>query len=451
MYLCKARTFILKLVCHSIVKLAWILLVVLYLYQFVLIYKYSVDIPFKDEWVYFKPDHPLQLPETFNLNWLFARISEHNIVSTNILTWVNYKIFGLDYYKQKIINYIMFAILLLLVIRLKNSIIGIDRFQLFPMFLIFLLSPIAVENHTWGFQSQIHLALIFFLLMLICLRKNSLETTTTLLFITASVMAIYSFAAGVILALVCLFFRDLQVIVSVAKAPRAGQKTLLNAAFCTIVIGVAVTLWFKGYKRPDFVPPGVWPNEMAFWDYFLNLLSFGFGFDTQNLLPGAFFLIFSLFPVLAFSSDSKRRFEPDVICVSAAIIALLAVLLSISFGRASIGDPKTSRYAEISFMLVPLIAMAWWLLLKNSTAKNLFLSLLWISCFCSYLDNWSPALYRETYHSDRTTLDCVNNYFQTGGDAVCQEYWITPAHLEKAKNLKIHFTTVVTQQLLNNN
>jgi len=433
----------LKLVCNSIlVKLAWIILFALYLYQFVLIYKYSVDIPFKDEWVYLKPDHPLRLPESFNLVWLFARISEHNIVATNLLTWINYKTFGLDYYKQKIINYIIFGILLLLVIRLKNIVIGKNHFRLFPMFLLFLLSPIAVENHTWAFQSQIHLVLIFFLLMLICLRNNSFEATTTLLFITASVMAIYSFAAGVILALVCLFFRDLQVIRVVAKDTRSGQKALLNAVFCTIVIGVVVALWFKGYKRPDHVPPGVWPNELAFWDYFLNLLSFGFGFDTQNLLPGAFFLILALFPLLAFLSDRKRRLEPDVICVSAAMIAMIAVLMSISFGRASIGDPKTSRYAEMSFMLVPLFAMAWWLLLKNSAAKNFFLSLIWISCFCSYLDNWSPALYRETYHSDRATLDCVHNYFRTGGDAACQEYWITPAHLEKAKNLNIHFTTV---------
>jgi len=421
-------------------RASWLILAALYLYQLVLIYKYSVDVPFKDEWVYLKPGHPLCLPENLNLGWLFTRISEHTIVMTNLLTWINFKLFGLDYFKQKIINYIIFGILLLAIIRLKNRVIGSSRFRMFPVFLFFLLSPIAVENHSWAFQSQIHLVLLFFVLMLISMKSESLAAVETLLFLSVAILAIYSFAAGVILASICLIFRNLHLVSLIATKKIGKRAGLLNAAICTIIIGGIIALWFADYKKPDYIPPGIWPTEPAFWDYYLNLLSYGFGFDSQSLLPGAFILIISILPLCLFQTDKTKRHDPDVLCISTAIIAVLTVLASISFGRASIGDAKTSRYAEISFMLIPFLSMAWWLLLKNSPAKNLVLPLLWISCFCSYLDNWAPNLYLETYRSDTSTLGCISDYYKFGGDAVCQEYWITPAHLEMAKKLRINFT-----------
>lgn len=423
-----------------LVKASWFILAALYLYQFVLISKYSVDIPFKDEWVYLKPGHPLCLPENMNLNWLFSRISEHTIVMTNLLTWINFKLFGLDFYKQKIINYLLFTVLLVALLRLKNRIIGKASFRMFPAYLFFLLSPIAVENHTWGFQSQIHLVLLFFVLLLIYMQSNLLTAGKTIFFVTVAILAVYSFAAGVILALVCLIFRNLQIISSITTEKIERRTGLLHAAISTVIIGVVIAAWFAGYQKPDYIPPGTWPTEAAFWDYYLNMLSFGFGVDSQNLLPGVFFLLFSIFPIAVFLYDKKSRLNPDLLSISAAIIAILAVLASISFGRASLGGAKTSRYAEISFLLIPFVSMAWWLLLKNSPAKNIALSLLWLACFCSYLDNWSPALYLEVFQADRSVQDCVSNYYRFGSDAVCQEYWITPAHLERAKQLKIHFT-----------
>lgn len=420
-------------------RISWFILVALYLYQFYLICTYSVDIPFKDEWLYLKPGYPLSLPEKLTLSWLFARVSEHTIVMTNVMTWINFKLFGLDFFKQKIINYMLFGVLLYAIIRFKDSILGKDSFRMFPAFLFFLLSPVATENHSWAFQSQIHLVLIFFTLMLIYMKSERLAAVETVIFIAVSVLAIYSFAAGVVLALLCLIFRNLH-IVSLIAAEKVERRTgLIHIAASIVIIGGFIAIWFKGYKKPDYIPPGVWPSEMAFWDYFLNMLSFGFGFDTQNMLIGAFLLAFALLPALLLLANTTMRLDLDVLCTSAAILAVLAVMVSISFGRASIGDAKTSRYVEISFMLIPFISMAWWLLLKRSPAKNLILSLLWTSCFCSYLDNWPPNLYREAYFSDKNTLDCISNYFKHSGDAACQEYWITPAHLENAKRLKIHF------------
>lgn len=151
-------------------------------------------------------------------------------------------------------------------------------------------------------------------------------------------------------------------------------------------------------------------------------------------------------PLLLFLLDKKRRLNAEVVCIAATILAVHAVLAAISFGRADFGDAKTSRYSEIGFMLIPFISMAWWLLLKSSLVRNIVLSLLWLSCFLSYLDNWTSALYFETFHSDRNVQECVNSYYRLGGDAVCQDYWITPAHLEKARQLQTSFTRLPERQ-----
>lgn len=423
-----------------IVTSIWTILIALYLYQFILIYKYSIDIPFKDEWVYLKPGHPLCLPEKFSITWLLTRISEHHIVATNLLTWFNFKLFGLNYYLQKIINYLLFGFLLSTILLFKNRVIGRDNFRMFPAFLFFLLSPIGVENHSWAFQSQIHLVLLFFMLMLILMSDRPSTTGNTVIFSILAIMAIYSFAAGVILVLACLAFRDLLLASSVATNTTVKRNNLLNAAACTLVIGTFLALWFVGYEKPDYIPPRIWPNDPAFWDYFLNMLGFGFGVDGQSMITGAIILFFITVPLLLLAIDKHKRRESGTVCVAAAISAVLAVLMSISLGRASIGDAKTSRYVEISFLLIPFTAMAWWLLLKSARTKRFILSGLWMFCFCNYLDNWLPTLYLEVYHSDKSTLECVTDYYRSGGDAVCQEYWITPAHLEYAKKLRINFT-----------
>lgn len=424
-----------------LVKSIWLILISLYLYQFILIYKYSVDIPFKDDWLYLKPGFPLCLPEHFNLKWLFAKVTEHNIVITNLMTWVNFKLFGIDYIKQKIVNYMIFGILLLAILHFKNRIIGSGNFRTFPAFLIFLLSPIAVENHSWAFQSQIHLVLLFFVLMLTYMSGKLLSAGETVKFLLVSILAIYSFAAGVILALTCLFFRNLQVLSLIVSGNSGRRNGLQNVATCTLIIGGAVALWYSGNENPAFLPQKIWPDDPLFWEYFLNMLSFGFGVDSQNLIAGIFFLLLATLPLLLFSVDREKRLDPAVLSISAAIFAVLTALLAITIGRAGFGYgyAKTSRYVEITFMLVPFTAMAWWLLLKNPVVRHLLVSFLWAVCFIGYLDNWTPSQYIEAYNDDKATLDCVTNYYRLGGDVQCQEY-ITPAHYENARKLGIHFT-----------
>jgi len=362
-----------------------------------------------------------------------------SIATTNLLNWINFKLFNLNYTVQKVINYLIYGVLLLTIIHLKNKVIGRGNFRTFPAFIFFLLSPIAVENHSWAFQSQIHFVLLFFVLMLAHMHENVFSSKETAIFLAASCLALYSFAAGALFVLTCLAFRNLQTISLLTADKAERQKRVRNAVTCTLIMGGVSALWFLGYEKPDFLPPRTWPNEIAFWDYFLNTLSFGFGVDSLNLYIGIIFLILVIAPLCFFVADHKKYLKPDVLCISAGIIAVIAVIMSVSFGRANIGYPKTSRYVEISFMLIPFTAMAWWLLLRNSPFQKALLFFLWMACFIGYLDNWTPAQYLEAYNADRYTLDCVTNYYTAGGDAACQDHYITPAHLEYARKLKVNF------------
>ena len=139
------------------VRLIWLGLVVIYMMQFFAIWHYSVDLPFWEEWDYFLPH---ALPRGLSSEWLLGFENYHRVIPTKLMAWLNYRLFGLDFTLQKLVNYLIFGCLLVLVAKLKQAIAGKESFKIFPVFLLFMISPIAFENHANSYQSQIHLVLV---------------------------------------------------------------------------------------------------------------------------------------------------------------------------------------------------------------------------------------------------------------------------------------------------
>jgi hypothetical protein len=421
-----------------------LVLLALYTIQLIFIYKYSIDIPFKDEWIYFSTDQDLCLPEHFTAKWLFSRFIEHSYAMINLVIWLNYKLLGLNYFAQKIINYLIFGLLLLTIVRVKEKLIGKTEFRFFPVFLIFLLSPLAAENHTWAFQSQIHFALLFFVLMLMSMAQESITLRETGLFILLAALSINSFAAGVVFAIVCLMMRNIKLSRAIVTGSTSARNGLINIVTSTLLVAAVIAFWFQGYQKSDMMPVRVWLNEAAFWSYFFNLLSLGFGMVTRNPLPGSCCLVFTLLPVALLLSSQRTRWQTPVLCTSTAIIGVLAVLMSITIGRAGmIGNILPSRYAEIGFILIPFVALAWWLFLRSVLWRQAVMSLFWLFCFCVFYDKWTPSLYWYAWKTDIGTKVCVDYYYRGIGNGKCQEFWVDPETLEYAKKMKIRFTRAV--------
>jgi hypothetical protein len=424
-------------------RASWFAVFVVFVWHLYLICIYSVDVPFHDDWLYFAPD---SLTWEFPWRWIYSFFSEHRIVPTKLMAWLNLRLFGLDYGLQKIINFVIFGGVIGALAVLKNRVVGKGEFVLFPLFLLFLLSPVAYENHRWGFQSQFHFVLIFSNLALCYAFPAKIKNKHALLFCLFSCAAMYSFSAGVVLTAITLGFMAIFVIIGIVRG--AIEPSTYRLWFGVFIVMVIVALlWAHGYVRPhdEWSQEYVLPHRAAFWDYFLNLLSYSFGFERVSIFPGIVCMLLLVVPIIMLLVRRESRCLSSVWVILAAVVGVLIVLGLISMSRTYLNfyGSKTSRYTEIGFMLIPYMSMAWWLALRPGKVRTTILSLLWFICFFSYQNDWSPQPYREAKQVDYYTLDCVESYFDGTGNGVCQGR-TTKDDIERARSLGSHFTRQFT-------
>lgn len=417
-------------------KLCWLAVTLLFVRQLYLVVTYSVDVPIVDEWmIYFNSD---ALIKGLTFKWLFGFQNEHHIVLTKLMAWMNLKLFDLNFALQAVVNIFIFAGLLVAIAVFKDRLLGREKFQWFPLFICFMLSSIAVESHLWPSCSTIHLSLLFSVLMLHNAYSVELSVKSALLFSLYAVVAMYTFGVGAIFVATYLGSIAVYIVTGIIgkRIDRATGLKFLLILFS--IFGLAICSWFIGYETPASSPIKVLPFDFRFWNYFLNLISSGFGFKYLHIMPGIVCLAIVVLPLLLLLTKKETRWQTDTWLVLTAILGILAVLSTISMGRAGLDwSPKTSRYTEIGFMLIPYSALGWWLAIRDLPMKTIVLSSYWLFCFVSYFDDWSTkeyALYKQASLND---LKYIEDYY-SGIDIY--PYCSNPADLDRAKKLGVNFT-----------
>jgi hypothetical protein len=394
-----------------------------------------------DEWdTYFGHDG---LSQGLTWQWLFSFHNEHRIVFTKLLAWLNLKLFGLDFIIQQEFNLLLFAGLLLMVARFKHLVERRD-FQLFPAFLLFLLTPLNWQNHGWGFQSQFHLFLLFSVMALCyaCDETASLRRAT--IFSLLLLMAAYSFSAGVVAALVYLCCQSIFTVGSMVTGHTARKAGVQSLVLSWCLVGSGLALWFLGYQKPENNLPLALPVNSTFWKYFLNILSLGFGITQEHPLLGVLCLLAVALPVTILLYRSETRWKASTWKVATLVVAMLAVLASVSMGRGYIGWPKESRYVELGFLLVPGAALAWWLAVKNMVRRTIILVVFWLICTALLCYDRSIDGYRQLQQQKLFSLRCIRAYYSGMGNDFCPVTFPEPIgpYLEQAKQLELKFTTL---------
>jgi hypothetical protein len=421
------------------VRMLWVAVSFLAAYQLFLVCRYGVDVPYYDEWVYFKP---LALPSGLSLHWLFSSHSEHKIVFTYLMAWLNLKLFHLDFAKQLFFNSGIFFSLLLILVRMKNRSFAAGSFPFFPAFIIFLLSPLNWENLLWAFQSQIHLTLLFSLLSLHYAFDDTTSLRATLLFSIFALFAVYSFASGMAFAAVFLLMRSLFLADGISRnriGSAAGYRSLVLG---WVLVCSGAAFWFYGSIAPGESWPLTMPTQQSYWIYFFNILSLGFGFVAENPFPGVACLIYAVVPVWMLLSNREKRADAANWQITTAIVAIIVTFAAISAGRASYSTPKHYRYAEFGMLLIPFGAMAWWRAIDSAKKRLLLLSVLWGVLFLSYSSDWSIDKFQRMKQVNIYTTECIENYYLGRGDGNCIDpvYNISsPAALDSARILKVNF------------
>jgi len=420
-------------------RVTWVVLAFYYLFQFYQIYRYAVDVPHIDEWYYFDRN---ALPEGLTWRWLFAFHNEHRILPTKLMAWINLKLFGLDFVKQQLFNFILYGALIATVAKLKKKILG-DAFHLFPAFLFFLLSPINYENHIWGFQSQFHLVVIFALLALNYAFEERDYLRKYRLFVVLVLLSAYSFSAGVALAAILSVCQAAFFVSEKTRNKHDSPPEFSQLLMPTALIAFGLACWFIGYQRPAHHPPLTFPLSGAFWEYFLNVLSCAFGFTRISTSAGIICLILVTTPLFILWLRSDYGKKSGRWKISTVIPAILIILAVISVGRGGLGEPKSSRYTEFGLLLIPFASIAWYMALSPGKLRNCLLLTFWLFCTYTLAPYWTDYFYRADRVNKLQKLQCIENYYNGSGDGNCEEEIKSSIgdYIEAATLLKTKFTS----------
>ena len=402
-----------------------LLLLFSYLAHFWLIFTTSVDIPYRDDWQLIDARISQSLP----LTWLLSPHNEHPILTTKLTIWILYMLNSWNIKVHLVFNFITFGSIILLLFLLLHQHVPVKLQPLCCLTLFPLLSSLGWENHTWALQGSFHYCLLGILLAIKLLFNHKLSYWRITLGSISLLFAAFSLAAGVAAVAVILLLLGINsAYPNFSKTESASDRT--NLFFVVLFVLGPILIWHSHFARaPVHSLPSISPFEWRFWQFFLNLVSFGFGFETYSALLGGFCFLMTLLPaalLLVCVTRSSKQFPWDLIALQCAVFALLA---AISFGRGGHAEieiwSKGVRYWEFAYLLVPITGILYGYLLQNSAQnfEKLFLLLL-ISCaYLGHSNNLDFSIYKWISSEKKKGVSCIEQHFHSGAPQICPSVW----------------------------
>ena len=418
------------------------LCVALYAAHFWVIYKNAVNVLFWDEWGLLDPK---ALPAGFSFRWIVGQVNEHRIALTKLLMSVLFYVSGLNQVLNMAITYALYGVLLSCLVFFAQRMVPHQPKWITLAFIVFLLSPANWENHFWGFQSAYHFSVLFSLLTAFFLFSEPQTVARLTLGASMAVLATYSFFSGLVaVCILIVLFGGFKILRALRLSGADRRRECLQLAAVATPVSVFVAVYFVGYSRNPTSPPIALPYTESFWRFFTNIVSWGFGFETDSVVLGGICLLLVLTPIVLEVWKRGWRLPASSWAVFAYSMAMLAVLAAIAVGRGYGGArAKISRYHDFSMMLVPFTIFAWAIVLKDRPdLRKYMLASLWIFCFLGYSYKW---LWFPVYHQQaelrREGVRCIKNYYDHGGEALCPTIHPVPIKtmLDEGKRLNVSF------------
>lgn len=436
------RYFMSSAISVWLTRLLLILAVTIYIAHFWIIFQNAVNVPFWDEWHILDPD---ALPAGFTLRWIFTQINEHRIVPTKLQTWGLYYVSGHDHILSMVFNYAIYGVILACIVLFARKMVPHMPVWATLAFIILLLTPINWENSSWGFESCYRFAVLFTLLAWYFLFSEPQTGLRLALGAFMGVLATYSFFSGLIAVCILMI---LFALFKVARALsfRGLQRRVEYVQLIVVVASVLsfIALYFIDYHAVPYHSPLALPYEASFWRFFTNIVSWGFGFETHSVVLGALCLLFVLAPLALQIWQKRLQVSGSLWAIYAFPLAMLGVLASIAAGRGNFSpSAKISRYADFGMMIVPFMAFAWAIFLKDRpNLKKYVLVGLWIFCCLGFSYKWLWfRVYTVQRDSRKEGVECIRSYYQHGGAGDCPTLYMAPIGpmLDDAKRLDLSF------------
>jgi hypothetical protein len=406
----------------------WIALafvVSLFLFHLYLIRKYAVEIPIIDDWAMFRPERPAKLSAGWLLDSSNTRVTptEHVIATEKFFVWLQYHVNGWNYSLNLVLNFLIFGLWLAWMVWFANEAAPDISLSMKLLMILFLLSPIDWFNHFMATQTCYLFYLIFFFVSAHLLFKDRQRWWHIINGSLRGALSIYSLASGfgscvVLLIAFCIFK------VGRFYSTNADNKIREAAQLATtvVLIGGALAFWILQYATPAHVELTL-PDHLRFWQFSVNLVSFGFGIEKLSSAWGTFCLLIVLIPVGGILWKRKGRLRGIEWTCVVLVAGVLVNVGEIALGRAyqdGVAGSKVVRYVEFVIPLIPLSMIAWAIMLRGrKTLRAAVLGGLFTFCLITFANDWGFAVYKYEGFRRMEGRACVKEYYKGTGDGRC--------------------------------
>ena len=399
-------------------------------------------------------------PASVDWTWLYEQANDHRTATTKLFVWLQFQLNGWNLRTHLILSFLIYGVCLAWLVWIARKMAPKLPPWVILAFALFYMTPITWIVHVMGYGVAVHFWLLFMLMATYCLFREPQTWHILVLGCLASILSMYSFAAGVATAVVLLtgfsLFKSHRAYA--AKDTRARRRELLQLLLVAGLIGGALVVWIIGWKKTPARLPWVLPHHLMFWSFFLNLVALSFGIERISALWGLICLLIVITPA-GWMIAKKRTDLPGPQWASLVLTAaVLADLVLIAIGRAEYGIQiaKYPQYAEHGMPLIILSVVNWSFLLDaRHRLKTLFIAALWFSCLVTFGGDWSFGIYEKIYADKLEGSRCVQAYYergfeQTGAAARCPTVFPWPAPmvgvLESAKKVNPSFYRELTEK-----
>lgn len=436
----------------SLFALSSIVCIGLFLFHLQIIQKHAVNLPIGDPWGLIAGDNH---PASIDVPWLYEQVNDHRTTTTKLFVWIQYHLDGWNIRAQLVLNFLIYgltvAILVLFVRRLTTQ---LPTFAVLA-FAMFLLSPIIWPDHFTPYGIAIHFWLLFFIIGAYFLFTERQTWGALVIACVASILSIYSFASGFITSFVLLLAFCLFKYIRVRRtAGRERIRELRQLALVAASVGGALVTWIAGYQQPAYVKALAWPYTTSFWSFFLNVLSYSFGFERLSRGLGVICLAIVLIPMGGEIWKRKGHLSTAQWCLFSMTLGVLADLSTIAMGRATAFGTswsKVGEYPEHGMPLIVLSALNWALFVRTKKLKLAFISALWVFCLAAFSNDWDFGVYARNGALWTESYRCVEAYYAGTGDGHCRDSFGDYPHpellLEQARRLQLSFYLEMTEDI----